>query len=308
MHCLLALFSAKQYIFIASGEENIKLSTMLIIDAHCHYGKGDGLNGPWDTDAPLKQYEKWVKEAGIHRTVLFSAFHSDYAYANKQVGKKVKQRPNQFYGFAFIHAIRDRGRVFSMVKTAVQQFNFKGIKVHRHDAHLSREICEVARSFQIPVLYDVVGRVETVELFATAYPDVNFIIPHLGSFADDWKAQVSFIPMLERHPNVFTDTSGVRRFDLLEMAVKRAGAKKIIFGSDGPWLHPGVELEKIFALNRSPKETAMMVAGNFLQLIKKARKSPKPMRRQFQKELNYQKIQQEFKDPWLEGLKDPLVL
>jgi hypothetical protein len=26
----------------------------MIIDAHCHAGKGDGLTGPWDTNAPLE--------------------------------------------------------------------------------------------------------------------------------------------------------------------------------------------------------------------------------------------------------------
>ncbi|HEU0302639.1 MAG TPA: hypothetical protein VFR37_24475 [Longimicrobium sp.] len=26
----------------------------MIIDSHCHAGKGGGLTGPWDTDAPLR--------------------------------------------------------------------------------------------------------------------------------------------------------------------------------------------------------------------------------------------------------------
>ena len=97
---------------------------------------------------------------------------------------------------------------------------------------------------------------------ARQYPKVNFIIPHLGSFADDWKAQLAFIPIMERHENIFTDTSGIRRFDLLQMALKRAGAHKILFGSDGPWLHPGVELEKIFALKCSKKETELFLIIN----------------------------------------------
>ena len=50
-----------------------------------------------------------------------------------------------------------------------------------------------------------------------------FVIPHLGSFADDWRAQLALIDHLVRHPNVYADTSGVRRFDLLEQAVRRAG-------------------------------------------------------------------------------------
>ena len=39
-------------------------------------------------------------------------------------------------------------------------YGFVGIKVHRHDARITREVCEVARAFGLPVLYDVMG--ETV--------------------------------------------------------------------------------------------------------------------------------------------------
>jgi hypothetical protein len=74
---------------------------------------------------------------------------------------------------------------------------------------------------------------------------VNFIIPHLGSFADDWRAHQQVIDQLVRYPNVYADTSGVRRFDYIVEAIKRAGARKLLFGSDGPWLHPGLELHKI---------------------------------------------------------------
>ena len=51
----------------------------------------------------------------------------------------------------------------------------------------------------------------SIELFAPEYRDVTFIIPHLGSFADDWRAQTACIDAVARHPNVYTDTSGVKR-------------------------------------------------------------------------------------------------
>lgn len=239
---------------------------MLIIDSHCHYGPGDGLNGPWDTRADLSKFLRWADQAGIHRINLFAAFHSDYTYANGLVARLVRQQPQRFSGFAFVNAERDRGRIRDMVRRAVEEYGFLGIKIHRHDARITREVCEAARTFRLPVLYDVMGEVTGIELIATEYRDVNFIIPHLSSFADDWKAQLNFIPYLERHPNVYTDTSGVRRFDLLEMAVQRAGPHKVLFGSDGPWLHPGVELSKVWALGLPPEQTAMIVGGNFLRL------------------------------------------
>ena len=244
---------------------------MQIIDSHCHTGKGDGLTGPWDTAAPLKDYMQWCADAGVQKTVLFAAFHSNYAMANAYVAKIVARHPQRFYGYAFLNADRDKGRIHKMVETAVKDYHFCGIKVHRYDARISREICDAARRFSLPVLYDVMGEISAVELLATEYPDVNFIIPHLGTFSDDWKAQLSFIDHLARHPNIFTDCSGVKRFDLLKKAYERAGAHKILFGSDGPWLHPGVELSKIYFLKAPAAEEALMLSGNFLRLTKKSR-------------------------------------
>ena len=245
----------------------------MIIDCHCHAGKGDGLTGPWDTDAPLGEFLRWSRTAGIDRTVLFPAFHSDYAVANRLVARIVARRPDRFLGFAFVHPERDRGRVAAMVKEAVVEHGFVGIKVHRHDARITREICEAARAYGLPVLYDVMGEVSAVELLATQYPDVSFIIPHLGSFADDWRAQLALIDPLVRYPNIYADTSGVRRFDLLAQALRRAGAGKFLFGSDGPWLHPGVELAKVYALGLPPAEEELILGGNLLRLIEGVRRT-----------------------------------
>jgi predicted TIM-barrel fold metal-dependent hydrolase len=240
----------------------------MIIDCHCHAWKGDGLTGPWDTDASLANYMKWAAEAGIDKTVLFAAFHSDYARANYEVAKIVNANPEKFFGFAFVNAARDAGRILNLVKVAVEKYGFCGIKVHKYHASITREVCEAARKYSIPVLYDVMGEVSQIDLIATEYRDVNFIIPHLSSFADDWKAQLAFLSPLERFPNVYTDFSGVRRFDLMIDAVKRAGADKILFGSDGPWIHPGLELMKVYALHLSKPEQDKILFKNFCKLIK----------------------------------------
>jgi predicted TIM-barrel fold metal-dependent hydrolase len=246
----------------------------MIVDCHCHAGLGDGLTGPWDTEARLDHYLPHAARAGIDRTVLFAAFHSDYARANREVARIVASRPGRFYGFAFVHPERDAGRVAALVGEAVAAHGFCGIKVHRYDARITREICDVARTYALPVLYDVMGEVSVVELLAREYPDVPFVIPHLGSFADDWRAQVAFLDPLARHPNVYTDSSGVRRFDLLEEAVRRAGAHKVLFGSDGPWLHPGLELAKVRALRLAPADERRVTGANFLRLIARTRRTP----------------------------------
>jgi hypothetical protein len=158
-----------------------------------------------------------------------------------------------------------------MVGTAVRRYGFRGIKVHKANAPISREICQTARALSLPILYDIVGDIPQVDLLATEYPTVNFIIPHLGSFADNWRAQLAMIDPLTRFPNVYCDTSAVLRFDILRKALMRAGPRKFLFGSDGPWLHPGVELAKVRALiddlKLNPAEQQMILGLNFIRLL-----------------------------------------
>lgn len=239
----------------------------MLIDSHCHAGAGFGLRNPWTGRPLFESYLRRAREAGIDRTAVFANFHDDYAVANRRVAALVRSAPGRFFGFAYLHAERDRGRIRGMVRTAVEEYGFVGIKVHRHDARITREVCEAAGEFALPVLYDVENEIPIVDRLAAEYPDVPFIIPHLGSFGEKWRAQTDLLSRLEKYPNIYADTSGVRFFDLLEQAVQRCGAHKILFGSDGPWLHPGVELAKIRALHLRPVEERLILGGNFLKLI-----------------------------------------
>jgi predicted TIM-barrel fold metal-dependent hydrolase len=242
----------------------------MIIDCHCHAGKGDRMTAPWNTDAPIVPYLRRARRAGIDKTVVFAPFHSDYDEANRQVARIVARFPRRLIGFAFVHASRDAGRIFKMVDRA-RKWGFRGIKSHGFEAMPTRELCEAARAFRMPLLTDVVGRAEVIDMLAPQFPDVNFIIPHLGSFADDWRAHQRVIDQLVRYPNVHADTSGIRRFDYIVEAIKRAGARKILFGSDGPWLHPGLELYKIRLLNLPTTQERLVLGGNLIRLLRNVR-------------------------------------
>jgi uncharacterized protein len=240
----------------------------MIIDCHCHAGKGDLMTAPWNTDAPIEPYLRRARAAGIDKTVVFAPFHSDYSHANADVARIIARYPDRLIGFAFVHSVRDAGRIFDMVRQAIVKWHFRGIKIHGYDAMPTREVCEAAKAFRLPVLVDVAGQAQVVDMLAPQYPEVNFIIPHLGSFSDDWRAQQRVAEQVGRYPNVYTDTSGVRRFDYIIEAIHRGGPQKVLFGSDGPWLHPGVELHKIRVLGLSPAHEAMVTGGNILRLLR----------------------------------------
>ena len=243
----------------------------MIVDAHCHAGRGEGLTGPWDTRAHLDRYLHRARRAGIDRSVVFSVFHTDYVAANAAVARLVARHPCRLIGFACVHPRRDAGRVGAMVRRAVTAWRFRGIKVHRLDAAITREVCDAERRRRIHVLYDVVGLPHLAEMAAREYPDVDFVLPHLGSFSDRWSAHLQVIDMCARLPNVYADTSGVRGFDVVVEAVRRAGPRKIIFGSDGPQLHPALELQKIRLLRLSAADERQILGGTILRLLRRAR-------------------------------------
>ncbi len=68
--------------------------------------------------------------------------------------------------------------------------------------------------------------------YADKYPDVTFIVAHMGSWLG--RAYADAIEQA-KHGNVYTDTSGMASFynNALEYTVERVGADKILFGTDG---------------------------------------------------------------------------
>jgi predicted TIM-barrel fold metal-dependent hydrolase len=239
----------------------------MILDGHCHAGRGERLTAPWNTVAPLGTYLRRARAAGIDRTVVFAPFADDYARANAEVARIVRHHPGRLVGYACVHPRRDAGRVRELVGQAVREWGFRGVKVHRLDAPATREVCEAAAAFEVPLLYDVAGRPELLEQAAPEHPDLTIVVPHLGSFADDWRAHQRLIDQLGRLPNVYADTSGVRRFDYLVQAVRRVGPGRLVFGSDGPWLHPALELAKIRLLGLPPAEEARILGGNLRRIL-----------------------------------------
>jgi uncharacterized protein len=238
----------------------------MIIDAHCHAGWGDGYTGPWDTHAPLGPYLRRARQAGIGRTIIFPVFNSDYTSANRRLARIVASRPDRLTGFGAAHPLRDADRIESLVDEAVQ-LGLRGLKVHGLDATPTHEVLAAARRHGLTVLLDVVGRIDVADDLASSFPEVPIIVAHLGAFGgNEWAAHRQLTPLLLEHPNLYADTSGVRFFEALADA-GRLAPHKLVFGSDGPSLHPGVELAKVRALGLPPPQLACVLGGTITRLL-----------------------------------------
>lgn len=241
-----------------------------VIDAHVHLGTAGVPLGPPNPAASWSLWRARAAAAGIRRAVLMAAPVGAYASANRAVADAAAQGRGQWLWYVFVNPVLDRGRVQDIVDSAHGR-RACGIKVHWSDGMATDEVARAAQRHRMPVLFDPGGDVECVERLARRHADVPWIVPHLSSFGDDWRAQKRLIELLARLPNVFTDTSGVRYFDLLVEATTRAGAHKVLYGSDGPYLHPAPELAKVRALDLPPAELDLVLRGNVLRLTRPAR-------------------------------------
>ncbi|MET1087154.1 MAG: amidohydrolase family protein [Arthrobacter sp.] len=243
---------------------------MRVVDSHVHLGTAGLPLGPADPEQSFALWRTRAAAVGIHSAVLMAAPVGTYAAANRAVARLAGREPGKWLWYVFVNAATDRGHVGDIVAAAHAR-GACGIKVHWSDGMATDEVALAAQRHSMPVLFDPGGDVGCAVHLAVRHPRVSWIVPHLSSFADDWRAQKRLIGTLVRVPNLFTDTSGVRYFDLLEEAIARAGAHKVLYGSDGPYLHPAPEITKIVALNLRHEDRSLVLGGNVLRLTGAAR-------------------------------------
>jgi predicted TIM-barrel fold metal-dependent hydrolase len=237
---------------------------VLVIDAHCHAGRGEEMSAPWTTFADPEVTLRRAAEAGIDRTVIFPIHNPTYEKANEEIARLVERHKGKFVGFAKHDPVTEAGRIEGLLTREVKELGLKGLKLHKTP---SREMLDVVDELRIPVLFHP-PKVADYHMIASAYPRVNFIMAHLGSFASkDWSEHLAAIDVAKRYPNVYLETSSVVFFEYLELAARELPPEKLIFGSDGPLVDSRVELHKIRLLKLPKDHEAKVLSGNILRLL-----------------------------------------
>ena len=242
----------------------------VVIDAHCHagkgmnYGKNDATSDPWTTYNDPMWTLRRADEAGIGKTIIFPINNRTYEAANEEIASYVRRWPDRFIGFAKHDSATEASKIRDMLKHEVRELGLRGLKLHGVP---SKEMVETAAELKIPILYHPPTVRESLEV-VQSYPEVAFILAHLGCFASrDWKEHVRAIEAAGRLANLYLDTSSVVFFEYLERAAKELPAEKLIFGSDGPLVDSRVELYKIRLLKLPQAKEQLILSGNILRLL-----------------------------------------
>lgn len=209
-----------------------------------------------------------MDEASIDKAIVF-ALCLGSKESNNIVQREVGRHPDRLLGFA--HANPEEGDLAKdELERAILKLKFRGVKIHAGEFAFSKKtltpVMDGIVRLKVPCLIDCKGEYDVMEELVEAYPEVKFIIAHLGSHNNE-KLVDKFIGLAKRSENVFLDSSWSDVPWKIHDAIKIAGADKVVFGSDGPLIHPLIELTKIKVLKLNEEEEELVLWKNIARLI-----------------------------------------
>ena len=114
-----------------------------------------------------------------------------------------------------------------------------GIKIHPYHSKIEfdspkvEDYIKLAEKYSLPVAVHTAMSFESspkkVYNMAVKYPNVNFIMVHMGLGTDNQEA----IELISKLPNLYGDTTWVKPENALKM-IEKCGIDKLIFGTDNP--------------------------------------------------------------------------
>jgi hypothetical protein len=251
-----------------------------VIDCHAHAGIArlsgteDDLTDPWNAVADPEMIFRRAKEAGIDQTVIFPIYNRTYEKANEDIAEICRRYPGRFIGFACHSPATEAGRIRTLLLREYQAWGLRGVGELEEDP--TPELLDVVKELRIPILiHPPREHVAPFNDFVPSYPDVNFIVAHLGSSgSEDFEEHLAAINLAKRYPNVYLDTSNVVITRYLEMAIEELGPQKILFASDEPESDCRLEIFKIRNLKLPKEHEEMILGGNILRLLGGSRRVP----------------------------------
>jgi predicted TIM-barrel fold metal-dependent hydrolase len=245
----------------------------MIIDAHVHLKHGDAQKTEYSAETIVETMDA----AGIAKSVVF-AMSTTTRRSIEMARAAVEKSPDRLIPYAYALPSYERP-VLKELEEAITRLSFRGIKLHVGECTLAEyvtdPVMELAGHLGVPCLIDCGGRDSAIEQIATRFPRTNIIVAHFGRYlCRDEAILERFIRLAEAYARIYLDASGVVIPGKIAEAVRRIGAHRVIFGTDGPQKPPDTkafarsELDRIRSLKLSPDEENMVLGGAIAALLK----------------------------------------
>jgi hypothetical protein len=183
--------------------------------------------------------------------------------------------PGRIYGYATMNPHYPVAELIAELDRCISA-GMLGVKLHpdMHQCPVDdtryRPVWEYANEHHLPLLSHTGtgGRnpVKTFEKLAEMYPNVSIILGHSGFGSEG--AQQSIEAAL-KFPNIYPEITGsVVVYGTLERMVNRAGADRVLFGTDIPFLDPRPQLGRVAFAKISDDDRRKVLGLNAARIFK----------------------------------------
>lgn len=243
----------------------------MILDSHVHLKHGDALRTEYSAETIVRTMD----EVGIDRSVVF-AMSTTTRRSIEMAQEAVEQFPDRLIPYVYALPSYERPVIEELEEALA--LGFRGIKIHIGECSLAEyvtdPVIELAGRRGVPCLIDCSGQYEAIERMARTFPHTKIIVAHMGKYLCTDESLINrFIALAQECLNIFLDVSGVVLPWKIGEAVRRIGAERVIFGTDGPQEAPDtvgyarMELNKIRMLDLNPADEEMVLGGAIERLL-----------------------------------------
>ena len=220
-----------------------------MIDSHVHIG-GDAAGFEMNEELVLKSMEKYHMDISIVSNGDSVEYADEFTKvpAEMQIKQEdtlarvitfCRKNPRKIYGAFWCKPNHEVITEELEKMIADNRDVVVALKVHPTLSNLSFSdekmdpYMELARKYKWPVMVhtadDVVANPMRVYEMACRYPDITFIMAHMGLGTDNKLA----VDLMEKASNLYADTTWVPVETTLEV-IRRYGSERVMFGSDNP--------------------------------------------------------------------------
>jgi hypothetical protein len=248
-----------------------------IIDFHVHPGFSRS------REAQRAEMERIVREARFHHVdrICLSALGDlsesptpeQVREANDAALGLMSEYPEQVIGFCYVNP-RYPEEALQEIDRCVEA-GMAGIKLliscHASD-QLVDPIASRAAQLRLPILQHAwykrqdQGPNEStpadVGALAARHPETMIVMAHLTGCGERGIAEIA------PYHNLLVDTSGSEpEAGVTELAVRKLGARRVVFGTDASGRGYGAALGKVYGAKLSPRQKALILGGNAARLL-----------------------------------------
>ncbi len=248
------------------------MSEAFIVDAHVHTGyPGVFFSPEIDAKGLLARMDRHAIQYAVNLGSMRNILGASTAEMEKAQAEHEESGARIFY-CGFFDPRRGKEDL-AILEKASRRSGFKGIKIHPSFAKVPADdaryepVWQFAAERGLPIVshswstssynpVQVLSTPDRFERFVGKYPAVRFVLGHSGGRGE---GRLQAIRMAREHPNVFMDISGdISDRGFLERMAAEKVERKVLFGSDYPWLDPRAHLCGVY-LARIPTEAKRLI-------------------------------------------------